>query len=72
MNIDTPIVPLPPNVIVRENPAVGFEFIELVELAEGSSSTVLIYHPIDNDSIRLFVWGIWRKRHPEWVMRYDD
>ena len=52
-----PTIPLPPNVIIREDPWIGFTFIE------EDNPKPLTQHPVDNDSIRKLVWQIWKKRH---------
>ena len=52
-----PTIPLPPNVIVQEDPWIGFTFVEI------DNPKPLTQHPVDNDSIRKLVWQIWKKRH---------
>ena len=50
-------ITLPPDVYVMKNPTVGIEFMEK------DNPIPLACHPIDNDSIRILVWQIWRRRH---------
>jgi len=55
------LISLPPGCTVKENSAVGYEFLD-------EHGEVLTYHPKDGNHIRRLVWAIWwreRRRDEE-------